>query len=378
VVRFPAKLLGMETRTRIVTRQLVLLLVADFGALTTLYLLLSVVPLYVTSIGVGGAGAGAATASLMLASMATELATPRLIARFGYRKVFGTGLVLLGAPALAFPLASSLPAVMAAGALCGLGFGIIVVTAGALVALMVPPERRGEGLGIYGVVVSLPGVIGLPLGVWLVAHAGYTPAFLLAGCTSLAGLVVLQGIPDLMPTDESPSGVVQGLREPALIRPALVFFATTAAGGIVAAFVPLAFHEVAAPALLAQTVTTTVTRYLAGRYADRRGAVTLLVPGLTVAALGILTLVLNPIVGMALFGAGFGVVQNASLAVMLERVSPAQYGTVNAVWSIAYDSGWGLGAAGFGVLAGATGYPTAFVTTGVLMLTALRPARRRA
>jgi predicted MFS family arabinose efflux permease len=62
---------------------------------------------------------------------------------------------------------------------------------------------------------------------------------------------------------------------------------------------------------------------------------------------------------------------------MLERVAPAEYGTVSAVWNVAYDSGWGLGAAGFGVLAGATGYPMAFVATAASMLVPSHCVRAR-
>jgi predicted MFS family arabinose efflux permease len=79
-------------------------------------------------------------------------------------------------------------------------------------------------------------------------------------------------------------------------------------------------------------------------------------------------------VGMALFGAGFGVVQNASLALMYERVSSSGYGTVSALWNLAYDAGLGVGAAGFGAVAAQTGYSTAFALTAALILAALAPA----
>ena len=125
-------------------------------------------------------------------------------------------------------------------------------------------------------------------------------------------------------------------------------------------------------ALLVQTVTTTFARLFAGRYGDRHGAHRLLLPGLLACVLGIFLVVVSPVVAMLVFGAGFGVVQNASLSVMLQRVSKAEYGTVSAVWNVAYDTGWGLGAAGFGVLAGVTGYGTAFVLTAALMLMSLR------
>ena len=77
-----------------------------------------------------------------------------------------------------------------------------------------------------------------------------------------------------------------------------------------------------------------------------------------------------------LFGWGFGVLQNASLTLMFNRADADRYGEVSAVWNIAFDAAMGLGAAGFGVVANAAGYPAAFATTGLLMLLAVAPAWR--
>jgi predicted MFS family arabinose efflux permease len=79
---------------------------------------------------------------------------------------------------------------------------------------------------------------------------------------------------------------------------------------------------------------------------------------------------------MMLFGAGFGVTQNASLALLFQRVSTSGYGMVSALWNLAYDAGLGVGAAGFGVLAAQTGYPTAFALTAALVLVAIAPTWR--
>jgi hypothetical protein len=55
------------------------------------------------------------------------------------------------------------------------------------------------------------------------------------------------------------------------------------------------------------------------------------------------------------FGAGFGVAQNATLTLMYARVPESGYGTVSALWNVAYDGGMGLGAVGFGAAAAHTG-----------------------
>jgi predicted MFS family arabinose efflux permease len=371
-------------RPRIMNRALLLVFVSGFGTATSFYLLLSVVPLYATSVGAGGVGAGLATGALMLSTVAGELATPSLVARYGYRLALAAGLLLLGAPALALTASGSLTAILAVCVVRGLGFAILVVVAGALVASLLPQERRGEGLGLFGLVVGVPSVVALPLGVWLAGHVGYPPVFVAGAAAALAGLVVVPGLPGREPGPEQRVGVLAGLRTPAMVRPSLVFSATTMAAGVVVTFLPLAVTQgsgsLAASALLAQAATATATRWWAGRHGDRHGSAGLLLPGVLVAAAGMLALVLTAsatavVVGMVVFGAGFGVTQNASLTLMLERMPASAYATVSALWNLAYDAGLGLGAAGFGLLSARTGYPAAFALTGALMLVALAPAR---
>ena len=80
------------------------------------------------------------------------------------------------------------------------------------------------------------------------------------------------------------------------------------------------------------------------------------------------------IAGMCLFGTGFGILQNATLALMADRMPASGLGTASALWNLAYDAGYGAGPAVFGLFAGHTGYPAAFALTGVLMVAALPAA----
>jgi predicted MFS family arabinose efflux permease len=372
-------------RPRLLSPGLVRVFGCEFGALTSFYLLLSVVPLYAASRGVASNAAGLATGALMLSTVAAELATPRLVSRFGYRVVLAAALLLMGAPALALSGAASAAAIVAVCVVRGLGFGIVVVVGGALVATFVPPERRGEGLGIYGVVSGVPAVVALPLGLWLVGYVGYLPVFVAGAVAALAGLAVVPGLPGRAPGVQPQVGVLVAMRTPALLRPSIVFAATTVAAGVVVTFLPVATHhastDLAAVALLAHAVAATGSRWWAGRYGDVHGSRRLLLPGLLASAGGVLALVLlaHPVavvVAMVVFGAGFGVTQNASLALMFERVPEGGYGAASALWSLAYDGGLGLGAAGFGVVAMWTGYPAAFAVTAAVMLTTLAPACR--
>ncbi|MCW2913390.1 MAG: transporter [Actinomycetia bacterium] len=374
----PASL--VSARPALVTPALLLRFVSMIGASTSFYLLLSVLPVYA-----GGNAAGLVTGALMLSTVAGELATPRLLARFGYRRVLAAGLLLLGLPALALMAPPDLATIVAVCFVRGLGFAFTVVAGGALTASLIPPERRGEGLALAGVVAGVPAVVALPFGLWLAARGGYPPVFVAAAVAALAALASVPWLPERKPAVGRAVGVVAGLRTAALVRPAIAFSATTMAAGVVVTFLPLAVTRgsasVAALALLAQSATSTLTRWRAGRHGDRHGPAGLVIPGLLTSTAGMLTLALTAsptavMTGAVIFGAGFGITQNATLTLMYARVPASGYGTVSALWNLAYDAGLGLGAVGFGALATRTGYSAAFALTAALMLTGLPAALR--
>jgi MFS family permease len=361
------------TRSTLLTRPMLIAMAAAAGGLLGFYLMFATVPLYAASGGAGESGAGLATGAMMLSTVLLELAVPWLLSRYGYRAVLALGLVLLGLPALLLPMSAALPMVLAVSLLRGGGLGILVVAGTALAAELVPAERRGEGMGLYGVAVGVPSVIGLPLGLWAADALGFGPVFVVGGLIPLVALVALPGLPRIKPaatSAEKPSGQV---------RPIVIFASVTLAVGVLVTFLPLAGSPgLASVALLAQSIATPLARWWAGRLGDAHGSERLLAPGIVITAAGAALQIWTdePVVvvaGMALFGIGFGVLQNATLAVMLER-GPS--GPVSALWNLAYDAGMGVGAAGFGLFIGQTGYPVGFALAAALVAVTLPLARR--
>ena len=389
------------SRPRLVSGRFAAALLASFGALTSFYLLLSVTPMYAVSAGAGSAGAGLVTGSLMLTTVLAEFASPRLLGRFGYRAVFAVGALLLGGPAPALLLPHSMVTIIAVSIARGIGFGLSTVVIGALVAASVPAERRGEGIGLAGVVACVPAIVALPSGVWLAQNTGYAVVIAITAITALAPLAATPWLPapgDTAPgdtgpaaheaeagqADNGPNGLLGSLRSGGMLRPGLVFAATTVSAGVVASFLPLAAGVsagVATLGLFAQAVTATASRWWAGRRGDRHGHAGLLIPGLLIAAAGMASLIwvsapVAVIAGMCLFGIGFGIAQNATFALMIDRAPGSGYGTASALWNLAYDAGYGTGPIVFGLFVAHTGYPAAFALTGLLILAALLPAVR--
>lgn len=372
-------------RQRLLHRRMVSLLAMIVLAMTSFYLLLSVVPLYGSKYGSGAAGLS--TAAMMLGTVLTELVAPRLMDRLGPRTAVAIGVGLLAVPALVLGIQPDGVAGMALLlAVClarGGGLGIVVVAGAALAADLAPAGRRTESLGLYGMASALPSVVGLPLGLWAIPLTGYVPLFVVAALVAGSALLAAVGLPSTATNLEHPVGVASGFLVGRLARPAIVFGATTLAAGVCVTFLALAMpaeqRHWAAVALLVQSIMTPLTRWLAGRYGDRIGSGRLLWPALVVSAAGVGVLFwtgspLAVVAGMGLFGAGFGIAQNVTLALMYERASRGESGRVSAMWNLAYDGGMGVGAAGFGLLVGLSGYPGAFVLTAAVIVAALVPA----
>jgi MFS family permease len=365
-------------RSRLVGPPLALTFMAEFTSLTSFFLMFSVMPMLAAQAGAGSAAAGLITGALLAGTVIAEAAAALAIRRFGYRVVLAAGALLLGVPTLAL-LPREPQSVMAAVSFArGLGFGLCGVSTGALTARLLPPERRGEGLGLLGIVTGVPAIVALPAGVWLAGHHQATVAAVVAMITGLLPLAALAWLPGGRPAPQASPGPGTGR---AALRLPLVFAACTAAAGVIDSFLPLARSvpsDVCSAALLVQAVAATVTRWQAGRYGDRKGHARLLVPAIVVSALGLASMVGLPSpaalwAGMVLFGAGFGVVENATFALLIERLPEAR---ASALWNFAYDAGYGAGPAMFGLVSGHTGYPVALGLTGVLVLAAVPVARR--
>ncbi len=263
--------------------------------------------------------------------MIAEAAATLAIRRFGYRVVLAAGALLLGAPTLALLPREPLAIMVAVSFVRGLGFGLCGVAAGALTALLLPPERRGEGLGLLGIVSGVPAIIALPAGVWLAGHhqatvvggrcRGHRPDP--AGGPALAA----RRPPGLAAQRDGPAPGGRGA-----LRLALIFAVCTVAAGVIDSFLPLAREVpsgIASTALLVQAITATLSRWQAGRHGDRYGHARLLIPAIVAAALGLAAMIwlASPVAmlaGMALFGAGFGVVENSTFALLIERLPEDQ------------------------------------------------------
>ncbi|MFE9388042.1 MFS transporter [Streptomyces sp. NPDC006784] len=389
------------------SRDFLLLLAATFAVFGSATPMLSIVPLWAEHGGSGHGGAGATTAVHMATTVATQIATGRILRRIPASWVLGGGALLIGLPCLGYALTAALPWTVAVSALRGTGFGLVTVAGSALAARLAGPGQRGRALGWYGVAVGLPAAVLVPAAVWAVAEVGFVPVFSASAALGMLGVplgaAVLAGRdpsrgrprtrtsgpvasgpgasgpgpvgPDApgartapVRTDSAPgtSGgpvPVRGLPVRLLAAPVLLLLAPVCALGSLMSFLPLALAPQAAPAaLLTLSAALTVGRWAAGEWSDRRGGTgRFMAPCAALCALATAAFALvgggpaapegggaagtvAAVAAALVFGLGMGALQNDTLVAMFHRTGPERHAAISAAWNMTFDSAYGAGA----------------------------------
>lgn len=401
-----------------------LLLYALLG-FTGFSLTMSALPLWAVQQGTATEFAGLVTTVMLVATVLTQLLMPSLVRRFGLAPVLTIGLVALGAPAPLLYFSHDLGWLLALSAVRGCGFATITVLGSTITTRIVPASRRGEAIGIYGLGIAVSNLIAVPLGV-LLATAGQFFWVAMLAAAPLPAIVVAIPLaraaaagpgspadppavptvrtappadPVIPPTDlpvppadlpvppadragPAPDGAHSTWAAViAVLAPSMVLLAATLAMGGLQTFLPIVrpAGAVATLSLLVFGFTTAAARWRAGLLADRVG-VHLLLPlssGAALAGLVILALGLSAglggsgatliVLGSAIFGLGYGALQNLTLLIAFARAGARYATTASSIWNAAFDGGTAIGATALGAAAVAIGFPWAFAACAILV-----------
>ncbi len=341
-------------------RELVLLTLLGFTGFAAT---LASLPWWAVRGGASPSAAGLVTTVMLGVTVVVQFFVPAVERRLGTGRTLAIGLLALGAPSAMYLLSTDLTPMLVVSAVRGIGFGVLTVVGSALTAVLAPPGRHGEAVGLYGLAVAAPNLLVVPGAVALAQNVAFWPVVVLATCPVLAVPVALA-----IRAGHRPRVAHEkvGRRRAALtaVLPSVVLLTITLAGGGVTTYLPIERPNgyLATLVLLLFGLTATLGRWRVGRFADRvgtrlllPGAVLLGVVGLAALAAGLWRGVdVLLLAGAAVFGTAYGAVQNLTLVVAFARAGGHGASTVSAVWNAAFDMGTGIGAVVVGALA-ATG-----------------------
>ncbi|HLR70250.1 MAG TPA: MFS transporter [Pseudogracilibacillus sp.] len=264
----------------------------------------------------------------------------------------------------------------------GVGWGFSTTASGTIATDLVPPKRRGEGLGYFGLSGNLALAFGPALGLTLADILSFNQFFLICAGLGLISLLLALNI-RYKKVDESPHKTKPArfdVVEKTAINPSIILLFITLTFGGIASFLPLYATEKGITGIqlyfISYALFLMLSRIFAGKIYDRKGDLYVIPPGVTLIFIAMLLLSWLPnltimIIAGALYGLGFGTVQPALQAWAVDKAPGNRKGMANATFFSFFDLGIGIGAMLFGQLAYMFNYGIIYIVSACSVMISL-------
>lgn len=366
------------------TRDFSLAFVANFLMSASFYLLMPTLPLHLTkALGASTAEAGIVMSAYVIAALLMRPFSGFLIDSFPRKTLYILSYVLFVVLTVTYLGAHSVAAFLVLRLLHGLVWGVITTSGNTLAIDIVPSERRGEGIGYFGMSTNIAMALGPMTGLLLAGRYTFALVCGVAVGIGLLGLLLASIIraPHHGPRPHQVLSLDRFLLVPAVPLGAALM-CITVSYGIMLAYVAMYGQQqrIAGSSFFFMVLAAGIisARLSSGKLLDRGFGVHVAVTGSLCAAVSLLALGLWPVAGCyfaaALFlGMGYGMIFPAVQTLIVNMGSHHQRGTANSTFFTAFDLGVGAGMLGGGLLADRLGLGAVFAwaSAGILSGTVL-------
>lgn len=375
-------------KNKLWSKDYLFLITANFFLFFAGCLLLPVLPFTLKQSGVNDFQIGAAIAVFYVTSLLIRTLTSKAAARIGKKTLLLLAMFVFTFAMVGYYLFAGLTMIIILRLVQGLGFGASTTLYGSTVANIVPNERMGEGMGFFGLGISVAFVLGPCLGAVAVSQKNFKWVFLAAAMLALVSILLTRFIredPSKLPA-ENQMEHTRGLSE--IIEPKVIYESgfILLLGLLMGAFdtyMVLYAQQMKISNIYLYFIVTTAaevaTRLFSGKLYDKKGMNVLVIPGILIGLISCIVAArasnLTMICVFALFyGASIGMIFPVLEANAMKKVAPERRIAANATFHNCLDIGSGLGPLLFGAAAQFAGYSKSFFLSGltfVIMLAIL-------
>ncbi|ANF81822.1 multidrug MFS transporter [Acinetobacter sp. NCu2D-2] len=353
-----------ENQPALWTRNFILVSLMNFQLVLVFYLLVVVIVGYaVAELHASTAQAGLVSGLFIVGTLIGRLLVGKFLNHFGPKVTLVVGLSgFLLFSALYF-IHMSVPALLFVRFTHGFMMGMASTVLGAVIAQILPPKRRGEGIGYYSMSSTLGTAIGPFLAIWMMLHVGYNAIFGVSTAISICCLVValLVKFPNFIQkkTDDTSvkntqksSFISQFIEVKALPIAIIMLLASICYSGVLS-FVNFYAKEInlveaASLFFLMYAIAILCSRPFTGPLLDRKGENIIMYPAFVIMAIALYLLSqaessVTFLICAALLGLGYGNVQSVCQTVAVKSTTLDRMGFATSTFFIFLDAGLGFG-----------------------------------
>ncbi len=353
----------------------------------TQYVLVAALPIVITSeLSGSDLDAGLAMTYFQIGTIVCRLFAGRLIDGFNKRVVLLLSTALFFIIMGLFNFTTSLEAIFVLRGLHGVVFALGTTVMEALAVLVLPPNRKGEGINMFAIFSNVAMVLGPAIGLYALASYGSIALYLFLTIMTGLVLVLSNSIPlskELaMPKPSTHKGwhISQFIEKRSLPWALMGLFIGFTYSGVLV-FIPIELNSMGSGiwgsaffAIFA--VMIIISRPFVGKAYARYGSKYIIYPGLVVFILGLLglgmaTTPLTIILTAPLLGLGYGAAQPAFQALAIQSAPIERAGVSTATYFLALDISVGAGSVILALLASAVGYQYLYMFAAIIMIVAL-------
>ncbi|MBB6453246.1 MFS family permease [Salirhabdus euzebyi] len=354
-------------RERIWTKDFALICMANFFIFLGFQMTLPTLPLFVQHLGGSDTLIGLITGIFTFSALLFRPYAGHALDSKGRQFVYMAGLAIFVISVGSYAFIASIFMLFVMRVVQGIGWGLSTTATGTIATDLIPPNRRGEGMGYFGLSGNFALAFGPALGLTLVGYISFTQLFLICAFLGFVALLLSSRIAykKVEQSEHKVTHVKFDIFEKSAIKPSILLFFITVTFGGIASFLPLYTAEEGIEGIelyfLVFALFLMASRTFAGKLYDLRGHIFVFLPGTFLITTAMLLLVWLPsssilYLAAALYGFGFGSVQPALQAWSVSKAPANRRGMANATFFSFFDMGVGVGAIGFGLIAHAFGY----------------------
>ncbi|TMN22108.1 MFS transporter [Lentibacillus cibarius] len=361
------------TQDKIWSRDFVFICLANFFIFLGFQMTLPTLPLFVEELGGSDQQIGLIVGIFTFSALLLRPYAGHALESKGRAFVYMTGLSIFVLSVGSYAFISVIALLFVMRIVQGVGWGLSTTATGTIATDLIPPKRRGEGMGYFGLSGNLALAFGPTLGLTLTGHISFTSLFLICATMGLTAFILSSRIryKKVEQSEHKTTTVKFDIFEKSAVRPsALLFFVTVTFGGI-ASFLPIYAEKSGVAGIefyfLVYALFLMISRLFSGKLYDRKGHLYVFPPGAALIFCAMLLLSWLPNTGVmllaaALYGLGFGAVQPTLQAWAVNDAPDNRRGMANATFFSCFDLGVGIGAMSFGQIASMFGYGMIYLT----------------